>query len=280
MSRHSIRPVLAALALTVLLAAPAWAARAKDFHQTASLEPDGRLRVCTYKGTIELIPWDKPLVEVHATIAAPDDVSDSYARKTVDATRVVVTGNRGAVTVEVDYDDVPAERGWLGFDSSKILPYAHLKVHAPRKVRLVVEDYKSDIELDGFDGKIQIQTYKGTVRGRDLSGEIVMDTYKGEVDFTRLAGRLDAETYKGRIDIEASRLEGRCRLKTYKGDIRLVLDNQQPVNVISDISSKGTLIDRLGRSAEAGPSRPAEKAGLETVRLSVETHKGQIRLER
>lgn len=280
MSRQMIRPVPAVLALALLLATPVWAACSKDFHQTASLEPEGRLRVCTYKGTVELIPWDKPLVEVHATIEAPGDVSESYARKTVDATRVVVTGSRGAVTVEVDYDDVPAERGWLGFDSSKILPYAHLKVHAPRKVRLVMEDYKSDIALDGFDGKIQIQTYKGTVRGRDLSGEVVMDTYKGEVDFTRLAGRLDAETYKGRIDIEASRLEGRCRLKTYKGDIRLVLNSHQPVTVISDIASKGTLIDRLGRSAETGSARQSEHDRKETVRLSVETYKGQIRLER
>ncbi len=68
---------------------------------------------------------------MHARIEAPADVSDAYAKKSIAATRVVMTGGRGSVTVEVDYDDVPAERGWFGFESSKILPYAHPKVHAP-----------------------------------------------------------------------------------------------------------------------------------------------------
>jgi hypothetical protein len=278
MSRRPFATLLAAW--MVILISAAWAVPAQEYHRTVPLDAGGRLRVSTYKGTIELIPWDQAKVEVHARIEAPGDVSADYAKAIVAATRLLVTGGDEAVTIEVDYDKVPVEHGWFGFGNSTTLPYAHLKIHAPRRLQLVVDDYKSDLTLSGFEGKLRIKSYKGTLRGGDLSGELVLETYKGEVDFTRVAGRLEAETYKGRIAIEADRLAGRCRLETYKGVIRVAVRSGQPVTVTSDISAKGTLVNHLSASAEAGPARRKEPAGGEPVRLHVETYKGQIRLER
>ncbi len=70
----------------------------------------------------------------------------------------------------------------------------------------MIEDYKSDLTLDGFEGKLRIKTYKDGAR-HDLSGELIMDTYKGDATSARQDGRVEAERTSGRIDIEADRLE-------------------------------------------------------------------------
>ena len=51
-----------------LAAALAPAAASKEAHRTLPLAADGRLAISTYKGSITVTCWDKPEVEISATL--------------------------------------------------------------------------------------------------------------------------------------------------------------------------------------------------------------------
>ncbi len=234
---------LAILALAFTLPGLAQADDQKDFNQTVALNPGGRLTLKTYKGSIKLTPWNNARVEIVAKIVPGDDVSDEYAERSVEATLVKVRGSGSSVYIESDYQDVPCQkRTWrfLGINTgcSKTLPFVHYEIRAPRELDLRVGDYKSDIELKGFEGRLNVKTYKGTVEAEKLSGDLRIETYKGYARIDGIRGSLDIETYKGDVRIDSARIEDRSRLETYKGNITLSLSESQRLDIRADLGRR------------------------------------------
>lgn len=253
---------------------------AKEFSNTLALEPGETLSIKTYKGSIHLSSWEKNQVYVTATIEAPEHVSAEYAQATVEATRVEMRRSGSGVHIESDYEDVPSDRSrWFG--TSKTLPYVHYQIRAPRSLRLRLDDYKSDIEVYGLDGDLDINTYKGNLEGRDLAGDIRLETYKGVARISALRGGLDVETYKGNVDLDVDILEADSRFETYKGDITLHLPPSQGASIRADLDKRAAF-----RSDFSMDRRYRSKNGFEAdlngggPRILFKSHKGDIRLER
>jgi hypothetical protein len=267
------------LAFILLFAASslALAVDFKEFSKIESLESGGRLKLDTYKGTINLVAWERDEVEIYARIEAPDDVDADYAEKIVAATEVEVFGDKRSLTIRSNYDDVPSEKSWLGLGTSKTLPYVHYEIHAPRNLNLRIKDYKSRVEVYDFEGSFDIETYKGVLSIRDLRGEIRLETYKGTGEILGISGSLDLETYKGNLTVEASSISDKSRLDTYKGEITMIVPSSQGFNLSADISKKGVLVNELGDKSEriknADVRHDINGGG---PRLRVETYKGQI----
>jgi len=55
-------------ALSLLAATPAFAAEGREMHRTVSLEAGGSVSIRTFKGSIDVEPWDQPRAEVFARI--------------------------------------------------------------------------------------------------------------------------------------------------------------------------------------------------------------------
>jgi len=270
------------LVLAAMLAASslALAVDVKEFSTVEPLQSGARLKLDTYKGTINIVAWERNEVEVTARIEAPDDVDADYGAKIVAATEVEVFGDERSLTIRSNYDDVPSEKSWLGLGTSKTLPYVHYEIHAPRNLNLRIKDYKSRIEVYDVEGAFDIETYKGVLSLRDLRGDIRLETYKGTGDILGISGSLDLETYKGNLTVEADALTGRSRLDTYKGEITLIVPRSQGFDLDADISKKGVLISELGdKSARIRNEDIRQDLNGGGPRLRVETYKGQIILK-
>ena len=126
---------LLACLLPLMLAAPGLAAAQGDtFEETAALQPGGSLAIEASGGSVLLLAWDRPQVEIQARIEAPADVDGDYARDIVAATRIDVRATAGAVRVRSDFSDV--ERGF--FDRGERL--ADSAVAEAREMAALLED--------------------------------------------------------------------------------------------------------------------------------------------
>lgn len=210
----------------------------KEFRKTVDLRSGGRLNLETYKGSVKLEAWNKEQVEIFARIVPGDNVSSGYAVESVEATRIDVYDSGSSVTIRSDYDGVPSERSWM-FGNSRNLPYIHYEIKAPKNVKLKIDDHKSDLNVEGFEGRIIVETHKGMLDASKLSGEIILNTHKGEFTVTEISGNIEVNTHKGEITLEAVKLDGISRLETYKGNINLRVPSNLAFTVVADIGKRG-----------------------------------------
>ena len=119
MSPHRIFACL----LLLILAAPAVAgAQGDTFEETVPLEPGGHLTIDASGGSVLLLAWDQPQVEIQARIEAPAGVDGDYARDIVNATAVDVRTSGGAISIRNDFSEVE-RRGF--FDRRRTMPDVH-----------------------------------------------------------------------------------------------------------------------------------------------------------
>lgn len=305
MRRKSLAIVGMAL---LVLAAAAQGGSDKEFKQTVDLAAGGRLTLETFKGSIELSSWNQNKVEIVARIEPGDDVSSEYAQRSVEATEIEVRSDGRSLSIRSDYKDVPCredvDRGWRFGNCSKTLPYVHYQIKAPRNLSIRLEDHKSDIDISGFDGDLDLDTHKGTVKLADLTGEIRLDTHKGRVEASGLSGdirlnthrgrmrlaglrgRVRVETHRGEISIDALEIDGSSRLETHRGHIVLSLPESQGFDVRGEIGRRADFDSDFDITLRTFGRRDRNRDRIEgTVNgggpeIYINTYRGEIRLRR
>ena len=184
----------------------------REVRKSGEFSRNGQLSIDTYKGSIKVITWEKPEIEIVARIEA--DGWDRRSREKAEDTEIRVDLSSHAAHVKTNYDRVrDRHRGFLGIsfgDDSDNLPLVHYTVKVPKSTNLEIKDYKSRTEVNDLESEVDIETYKGEVEVRRLAGSLGLKTYKGEakVGFAKLGGRSRFETYKGSIDITLPRGKG------------------------------------------------------------------------
>ena len=193
------------LVLVVFLSAIASSQNSREVTKTVTLKPDGEVSIDTYKGSITVSVWDKPSVEIHATIEADDEFSDKYSEEKVRDTEISIRSTENTVKVKTDYDNIHKHRNGLFFffEDNGSLPLVHYKITMPATARLRVKDFKSKSVVTGVLSDVEFNTYKGTAELNGIAGSLRFDTYKGEakISFDKIAGRSRVETYKGDLSI-------------------------------------------------------------------------------
>ena len=133
MSPHRMFACL--LPLMLAAAAPA-GAQGDSYEKTVALEPGGNLSIDSAGGSVLLLAWDRPQVEIRARIEAPANVDGDYARDIVEATRIDVRETAGEVSIGSDFGEVE-RRGF--FDRRRSLPDVHYEIRAPRELNLNID---------------------------------------------------------------------------------------------------------------------------------------------
>ena len=283
--RMSLLAAVATAAVVLALPLAVSAQVEKTFEATVKLDAGGRLTLKTFKGSIELEPWDRDEVQIRARVVADPQVDDEYGKESVEATLVVVRGSGSTVRIKSNYEEVPCEEsfsmlGRLFGGCSKILPFVHYEIRAPRRIRIQIDDYKSTIELAGFEGEFDIETYQGTLNGGELTGDLNLDTYKGQVRLVGLEGSFDIETYKGEIEIGLSELTARSSVETYKGTVVLKLEREIGFDVRANLGRRAEFQSDFPLRVRTGRGRTlAGSVNGGGPVLSIESYKGQIRIE-
>ena len=250
----------ACLGALLLLAQAGLAADSKEFRKVVPLDGGGRLRIDTYKGTIEVRTWNEPRVEIHARIEADPDGQDPAAQ--VERTDIRVTGSDRSVEIESDYSRLK-ERGLFGiFSTSITLPYVHYRISMPATARLAIDDYKSDTKIYG------------------LRADLALETYKGTVVIENLDGGAEIETYKGDVEVQFARFD-RSSFETYKGDIEITLPASAGFTIEGEMSRRGKVDSEFEmRTHVLGEERLSASVGSGGPGLRFETYKGTIRIRK
>jgi hypothetical protein len=241
----------------------------KEVHRTIALDPDGRVAIETFKGSVKVTAWDRAEAEITARIVADDACGDSkYQAETVKDTEVRISGEGRFLSLRSDYDRIDGFHTWSfwPFGSCSARPFVHYTISMPATARLDLKDYKSDISIAG------------------LSADVRLSTYKGEVRLTGLAGALHLDTYKGDATVAFAKMSGDCSFETHKGDIEITLPRDARFAVSADVGRHGRLdsdfpvTTTLARRSRSRDERVegAVNGGGPSLRLS--TPNGSFRL--
>ena len=93
-----------------LASGPALAADAREIHRTVAFDAGGTVSIRTFKGSIEVEPWDQAQAEVFARIEADTSCgSDSEQQERIRLTRVDFDSTASRLEVHSNYDKLKAE---------------------------------------------------------------------------------------------------------------------------------------------------------------------------
>jgi hypothetical protein len=201
---------------------------------THNFRAGGSLTIKPYKGSLRLTSWDRNEVEVVARISAPRDVSDDYARRAIQATRIEVRGGDNSLLVQSNYDDVP-ENDDKG-PNWRTLPQVHFEVRAPRSISLNINADISKIDFSGFEGKIALDTDRSDIKGSDLAGEIRLHMDRGDAWLSDVKGKVEVQSDRGEVSLDRVSISTDSRLETDRGGISLKLSGPQGLSLKGHIA--------------------------------------------
>ncbi|HWR51719.1 MAG TPA: DUF4097 family beta strand repeat-containing protein [Bryobacteraceae bacterium] len=155
----------------------------EDFQYSRDLEPGGRVSLETFNGSVEIISWEKPYVQITGTkyAAIEDDMKNI---------KIDVQGSGGSVQVKATR---PVRRGNMG---------ARFVLRVPREVELE-----------------RIASSNGSIRVEDIKGNARLETSNGSVKIRKFDGRLNAHTSNS--GIECFGLDGEAMLRSSNGRITI-----------------------------------------------------------
>ena len=245
--------------LALLLAAPgaAWAQR-DTFERRVDLAPGGNLSIDASGGSVLLLAWEEPAVEIQARIEAPADVDGAYARDIVAATRVDVRATAGTVSISNDFSAVE-RRGF--FDRRRTVPDVHYEIRAPRELNLdinlergagttlrgfegqiAITSERSDLNLVELRGALRIVLAQGQLQTSDFTGSLTLTVDRGErAVLTRTSGSLLVAADETNVVLRGARIDGDSDVTINRGDFDLELAERQPLTIEAELSSQATI---------------------------------------
>ena len=226
--------LLFALAVSVLsialtLPVTVLGAQGKDFRKTADFEPGGHLTLKMDRSKVNLDFWDRNQVDVFAHIEPPENVSEDYARRAVEAVRIEVYGDSRSMTVSANFDDVPYI--YRGRNQSRHLPHINFDIHAPRRLQLRAELDRSELALRGIEGDLNLETDRTNLEARDLAGKLRLKMDRGDATITGMRGALDVENDRTNLTLNRVQIDGNSRFETHRGNIDLRVPQSQGLSI-------------------------------------------------
>ena len=135
-------------------------------------------------------------------------------------------------------------------------PDVHLTLKMPQGASLNVDDFSSEVTVEGLRAGVTLETFSSTMNLRDVEGP------------------LDLETFSGKIEGEG--LRGSVQLETFSGDVELTLPADAGFELVGEDDAFGNLNSDFALRTEDG-RRISSGGG---PRVKVETFSGALRLRK
>jgi len=243
--------------LALACSAAVSAADYRDVNRTVALHGNGSVEIETHKGSIRVSVWDRQEVEIQARIEAePGTIMD---RRRFDATDVHIDSSPDSVRIKTYYPDF----NWCcSFDSGNN-PEVRYTIRMPKTAQLSIRDHRSDTEVSGLQGALNLSTHRGTAHIHGLGGPLHADTHRGDlhVEWSSFTANSSVTNYRGTVELTLPK-SSRFDLQTSPG---------RRGSISTDFSVMTHTISRRGESIHGtvnggGPS------------LHIETQRGEVRL--
>lgn len=193
-----------------------------NFSKRVAAGNRDRVWISNVSGSVTVVAWDRPEVEVQGRLGRGVD-------------RVDVTQRGGSVDIRV----VVNEAWEKGRDSS-----AYLDIRVPAGSEVETSTISASTAIEGVRGRLRLKSVSGSIRTSDQGGDMEAKTVSGsiEVNGSGRSGRLQVSSVSGGIRIE--RVAGDIEAKSTSGALRIVADAVDRVQlhaVSGAISFRGRL---------------------------------------
>lgn len=288
------RSPLAFLALVVAVLPIAACAQQTD--TTIAVEPNARVQIQNFAGSVRVRAWDRSAVRV---VAGDSRRNEVRVRGQAAALSITTVGKSG-VPAPLDYDIMVPRRASLDVSGT----YTELSIEGVRGP-VSATTVQGEVTLRGGDGVISLKSVEGSVTIQDASGRIEVNGVNKGITLRNIDGDIAAETVNGSIlldgiessDVEAETVNGRV---TYEGTIRdrgryrfgshngsITVSIPEKVNAtIAAVTYQGTFSSRFdlpngALAPSPGPRRRASFGlGNGSARIEAESFQGNIILAR
>jgi len=246
----------------------------KEFHKSFDVKEGDSLRLRHGDGNVQLIPWEKNIIDVKVRYRADIDVVgirlgrkhdfDVEFRQT--ANTVYVTGKE-------------ASSASIGYQNKNVYEYVY-EIHSPDYIQL---------DLDGDDGNVNIESWKAEIECRIDDGDIKLRNIAGEktaiwgedgnVEIDSLAGDLTIKVDDGDVILNACETT-RCRLEAEDGDI-IISRSKGSFDIVVDdgnVALKQTEANRLDIRAEDGDI-DLDLIAVEMFEADIKTDDGDVTVD-
>ena len=291
-TRSPLRSTLTALLVSV---SPV-AACGQQTDTTVAVQPNARVQIQNFAGSVTVRGWDRSAVRV----VAGQNRRDGVQVRERDGLLSIVTVSRTGVPAPLDYEISVPMRATLDISGT----YTDITVEGVRGP-VSANTVQGDVRLRGGDGVISLKSVQGSVVLQDASGRIEVNGVNKGLTLRNVSGDIAAETVNGSIlldgiessDVEAVTVNGRVsydgtirdrgryRFATHNGSIVVSIPERANATVAA-VSYEGTFSSRFALPASAttasnGPRHRANFAlGTGSARVEAESFQGSIILAR
>jgi hypothetical protein len=247
------RAAILALAISAVVSA----ADVKDVNNTVALRADGAVEIETHKGSVHVSTWDRPEVEIHARIEA--EPGTEMDRRRFEGTEVRIDSSADSVRIKTYYPDF----NWCCSVDNGTNPEVRYTIRMPKTARLAIHDHRSDTEVSGLQGALELVTHRGTAH------------------LTGLGGALQLETHRGDINVEFSSFTANSRISNYRGTVNVSMPKSSAFDLETSAGRRGSvetdfpvMTRTIGRRPQG--VRGAVNGGGHALRI--ETERGEVRI--
>jgi DUF4097 and DUF4098 domain-containing protein YvlB len=284
------------LILSLLLAAASVAHADQEFHQTVKADPRGSVRVSNVAGKVNVVGWDRPEVEVNASLEGNVERVDVFSDKGRTTIKVLLPRSSWRGSGEADLQIRIPQQSDLDVSAvSADVDTQH--VLGPQRLTTVSGDIRAEFAKD-FEGKtvsgdlrLKGQSEPGDVRVSSVSGDVYLDRGGGDVEVTSVSGDLlldvasvtsvRTRTTSGDLSLRgALARDGTVEAETISGEVTVRVKPQAGFQYEAT-SFSGTIGNCFGRHAENtsahGPgTRLNGTAGEGRGRVRVKSMSGDV----
>lgn len=185
---------------------------AETVEREAAAAPRGDVEIVNVSGSVHVIGWDRPQVQLRAELDAGPEILDFKAQDDKVLIRVKQERGEGSNSLVVR---VPRA-------SSVIIK----TVSASQRLENIDGDQRlqsvsGDIETQVGAGDFEAKSVSGAIRavGKAELGSVRASSVSGGIELQNVAGDLEITTVNGPMNIRAQSID-RARLKTTNGEVR------------------------------------------------------------
>jgi DUF4097 and DUF4098 domain-containing protein YvlB len=269
---------------------------AQQTDTTITAQPNARVQIRNFAGSIKVRTWDRNTVHVVAPTRRKDDVRIQATDAEIDISAV----GRSGPSAPLDFEITVPSRASLDIGGT----YTVISVEGSRG-SVSATTVQGDVTLRGGDGVISLKSVEGSITVQDaigrvevngvnkgiqlrnVNGDIAAETVNGSITLDGIeSSDVDAETVNGRVTYSgAIRDRGRYRFATHTGAVFVSIPETSNATIAAT-TYQGTFSSKFGMPNEApdsgaNPRRRANFAmGNGSARVEVESFQGNIVLAR